>query len=103
MTTDPGVSGAGGFQWRFVKDNLNIKIEPIKRVRTGEKKRVYQYNFNHELIAVFNGVREAAQQLNINPSNLSAAASGKRKAPVVFYGRMKRLVLTSLFLLVPKI
>lgn len=71
---------AGGFQWRFVKDNLNIKIEPIKRVRTGEKKIVYQYNSNHELIAVFDGVREAAQQLNINPSNLSAAASGKRKS-----------------------
>lgn len=64
-------------EWCDSKYNMNYGTA---RERTSEKQRkiVYQYTKNNELVAVYHGVNECAKY-GFEPSSISSCCNGKRK------------------------
>lgn len=52
----------------------------LKKINDSRKKKVYQYNFDGELIAVFNSLTDASTKTNISLNNLSLCCLNKTKS-----------------------
>jgi hypothetical protein len=61
--------------WLYEEDHTEENLKKLKR----HKKRIVQYTLNCKKIKTFNSVKEAGIELDINPSDISRALSGKKK------------------------
>ena len=61
---------AHGYLWEFEGEELKI---------TTNKKQVFQYDLSNNLIAIYDGAREAARQLGVDSSGIIKCCNGKQK------------------------
>lgn len=82
-------NSAGGFQWCYFK-NLNDKLnKPIKNTRTYNKKPVIQLDLIGNFVKEWESASEAARQLNIQSSKITAVCLKHRKTTGGFKWRYK--------------
>lgn len=71
-------------EWNTTSENIKHAYQTgLSKLRKGKNstlsKTVLQYDLQGNFIEEFEGIREIARQLNINPSSISACCRGKRK------------------------
>lgn len=69
---------AGGFIWKFVNPNLEIKD-------TGREKPVVQYNLQDGTTKIYKSISEAARQTGFLRESINACCNGKTKITHKFY------------------
>lgn len=82
---------AYGYRWSYVKYDV---LPPPASNCTGSPKTVYQYDLNHNLIAVFPSATAAGKSLNKKEGNISMAALGQRKTAYGYiwsYSKLKEV------------
>lgn len=70
------IRSCGGFIFKFSNDTKNYR--PYKRGENNSKK-IIQYDLQMNKINEYNSIKEASQQLNINPTTISMVCNNKRK------------------------
>lgn len=80
---------AGGFIWKYANDNtpIDVWVDRKKVLDSPQKKKVYQYNLNMELINIYESTGEASKQTNIKQQNISSYCRGKRNTAGGFIWR----------------
>lgn len=74
ISTDTLDNRVENLRWATQKDNMN-NIVTLEKLR----KKVYQYNLDGTLVAVYNGQQEAATAYGCHKSNISLYITGKTK------------------------
>ena len=71
----------GGYMWKAPSEPIQERIEPYNKenLYTGRKRKVVQCDDNWNEIKIFNSIRAAAQEFNINQSNISLCLIGRNK------------------------
>ena len=67
-----------GFVWSRENEFPKWKVDKYKEARSVNKKQVHQINKKGELIATFEGVRDAGRITGIDHRSISAVASGSK-------------------------
>lgn len=72
---------AGGFVWKYADDDtpIDVWIQRKKTFDNPQKKKVYQYNLDINLINTYESTGEASKQTNVKQQNISSCCCGKRK------------------------
>lgn len=68
-------------RWCTHKENSNFEIAKNRMINSQQKRKVYQYTLDNNLIAIYDSINEAAKQNNYIISNIWACCS--------HYGRIK--------------
>lgn len=68
---------AGDFLWRYLKDVE--EGQQIEKYTNPRSRKVYQYNLEGKYIQDYNSLIDAAEDLNLNSSNLTTCCQGKQK------------------------
>lgn len=71
-------NNVSNLEWCSVQYN-NCYGNRLERIAKKNRKKVYQYNFNGELVNIWDGLRIIARELNVSESNISKACKGKYK------------------------
>ena len=73
-------------EWCSVRYN-NCYGSRLERIAQKQRKKVYQYNFNGELIKIWDGLRIIARELNVSESNVTKACKGRYKQLINYVWR----------------
>ena len=83
-----GIESAGFF-WCYVDSYFDWK--PKAKMKTGSTgKKVYQYTLNGKLLKTWKCVKEAAENYNISPSNISNVCAGRARSAAGFKWSYKK-------------
>jgi hypothetical protein len=80
---------AGGYQWRFIKDNIP-KLPSIGKKGNGEK-AVMQFTKDGRFIAEFESMNEAYRKTGISQQGISNVCGGKLKTTGGFIWKLKNI------------
>lgn len=75
---NPSNNNVSNLEWCTVGYN-NTYGTRIERVFKNQKKQVYQYNVNGELVGLYESIKDAALNTGCNKSNISNCCNGKLK------------------------
>lgn len=73
---------AGGYMWRYYKDNFDLKIEPCHRLT--DSKKIVQYDKDNKMVKVWDSVKEISEYYGISESCIRDCCKGKQKTSIGF-------------------
>lgn len=77
------VNRVGDYIYKYHGDKLNYHLSEIKHIN--QSKKVYKYNFYHQLIEVFESIMIASEHENLSITCISDICNGKHKPTGDFY------------------